>query len=219
MLNTEHNEQVGNVAVISDDSYPMQDLEEVNVECFDMISEISPAEFTSIKRLPPNNFGFLEYLKPKRDNENDNKRLKTDRHVSLKSGRLNELLAFPQIYQDAVNSQNIDSVRNLINEYMLEDCVLKTPALSEPVQGRHYVISLLESLLRSVTPFHLTFNEVHLSEGEDIVKASGPAEGVIVRRDTSDNLWNDVAHRNENASFRDKIKIKVRRFIIIKITL
>ena len=218
MLNTEHNEQVGNVAMGYDDCYPnVQNLEEVNVECFDVVSEISqPLSERKIpnfmERLFQNHLNILEYVKPNRDKEHDNKRQKIDRQVSLKSGRMDELLAFPQIYQDAVNSQNIDLVQNLINEYMLEDCLFKTPALSQPVKGRHYIISLLESIFRCVKHFQLTFNEVHLSEDKNIVIASGTGEGVVVRRDTSDNLWNDVANGHENVSYRDKVRMRIRRF-------
>ena len=214
-------------ALMDDDYYPMNDLEDVtvnNLSTSESISAVSSIvidgdsrvnKSSLVHRLLPSNFNIFEvnqYLKPKGSTVNDNKGMMIDNDVTVTSARLNELLSVPRMYQDAINSRNIDSLRAIVNEYMLENCLLKTPALLEPIEGRDYIFDMLDSVIRSMKNFHIQFNEVDISMGNKFIIASGSSEGVFVNRDASDYLWNHVAHRNENASYRDKIRTKMKRF-------
>ena len=49
-------------------------------------------------------------------------------------------------FQDFINKRNIEGATSIINEICLEDCLLKTPALSTPKVGRDYIIELFHSI-------------------------------------------------------------------------
>ena len=212
-------------ALMDDDYYPMHDLEDVtvhNLSTTESISAVSSIVIRGDSRMNTSSFmqrllqshifEVNQYLKPKESMVNDNKGMMIDNGVTVTSARLNELLSVPRMYQDAINSRNIDSLRAIINEYMLENCLLKTPALTEPIEGRDYIFDMLDSVIRSTKNFHIQFNEVDISMGNKFIIACGSSEGVFTNRDASDYLWNHVAHRNENASYRDKIRTKMKRF-------
>jgi len=173
-------------SLMGEDYYPMNDLEDVSVNNLSTTENVSAVSSTYtegdsqvntscfMQRLLQTNFNIFElnqYLKPKGSVVKDNKGMMIDNAVAIPSARLNELLSVPRMCQDAMSSRNIDSVRAFVNEYMLENCVLKTPALPEPIEGRNHIIEMLGSVIRSTERINMQFNEVDISMGNKFIIA------------------------------------------------
>ena len=83
--------------------------------------------------------------------------------------------------------QDVLSAELALNEIVIENCFLKTAALSKPTYGRHRLIELLRSLIRSSKSLNIVFTKVidntqkvgtpaitlqHVSEGTSIISTT-----------------------------------------------
>ena len=55
--------------------------------------------------------------------------------------------------KDFINNRDLKGAENVINELCLDNCLLKTPALSTPRMGRSYITELILSIIRSTVNF------------------------------------------------------------------
>ena len=66
-----------------------------------------------------------------------------------------------------VSTSNAEKMESTIEDIFLEDCTLKTPALSKPKIGRHYLVELFKSLIRSSMTFTFNLHDHEISYNAD----------------------------------------------------
>ena len=125
---------------------------------------------------------------------------------------------FVGVVAELINKSDMTSLETLVQDSFVEDCILKNPALKEPVTGRHNIIEFFRSFTRVTSDLDITVcqrDEVELN-GSIILTSNYNAIGLIffllyncytstyflyynknlatiTGRDSFDHLWNDIS--------------------------
>ena len=69
----------------------------------------------------------------------------------------------PYLYSEYRNSRNKEALSSLIRDACSENCILKTPSFSSPLEGRHFVVELMDSMFKSVPDNKIEIQSVKIS--------------------------------------------------------
>lgn len=87
----------------------------------------------------------------------------------LDTKRFDFLKNCPYLFSEYRNSRNMEALSSLIRDACSENCVLKTPSFSSPLEGRHFIVELMESLFRSVPDNKMEIQSVRISNDKKLI--------------------------------------------------
>lgn len=113
-----------------------------------------------------------------------------------------------------IDKQNPFGVEVTITDIFTEECVLQTPALSKPRVGRQHFIEMLKSVMRSSSnlSFRLSGHEKSEIGGCTVVTFQHFLQFDLVRKDSSDYLWNDISNLPEKRSYFEFYQSRALKF-------
>jgi hypothetical protein len=126
-------------------------------------------------------------------------REKKKRKISAIETR-NKLLEFPNVLMELLNSGDMDGMKELIDDWFIENSEFSTPKIGENhVTGREYIKGFFLGLISMHPDLIANITDIRLGQSRNVIYR-GLFEGTYIPTATGDEKYTEVAATDESAT-------------------